>query len=420
MASPYQVPMLLTSGGYIGTLAAARCLGQRQIPLVLVDDEPSSPTAKSRYLSRHLLTNWLQGPTSKLVELGLELGRPVLYPTSDDTAWMMASEQEQLCQGFRLYQAPKQAIYRVLNKKHLYTAAATAGLAAPESWYPKSFAEVEALAPSLPYPILIKPKTQVGLKIPVKGMICTNSAELVQNWARCEEIFSYRDELLRDDPDLRWPMLQRFHTEAATDTYSVGGFIDKSGKLFVARAAQKVLQQPLRIGVGLAFASRPMDEQLLGSIKRLCLEVGYYGVFEIEFIHSEDARYLLMDFNPRFYGQMAFEIARGMPLPWFAYLRALGLDDELEKGVKAAQIWNHSLEYRFCFGLMLRLLLTTQSLAGRLSLSFRRRWLAWCKENQVIDAIMDDGDKGPYQAYKLGLLRRLLRHPRSSLRYYFG
>ena len=46
----------------------------------------------------------------------------------------------------------------------------------------------------------------------------------------------------------------------------------------------------------------------------------------------------MVDFNPRYYGQMAFEIARGLNLPKLAYLDATGNLQGFEKEMEATRL----------------------------------------------------------------------------------
>ena len=73
------------------------------------------------------------------------------------------------------------------------------------------------------------------------------------------------------------------------------------------RAARKIVQQPRSIGIGLCFEPALVDPLLAERTKRLCERIGYYGVFELEFILAE-GKAMLIDFNGRFYHQMAFDI----------------------------------------------------------------------------------------------------------------
>ena len=74
------------------------------------------------------------------------------------------------------------------------------------------------------------------------------------------------------------------------------------------RAARKILQQPPFIGTGLCFEPALVDPLLADQTKRLCERIGYYGVFELEFILAE-GKAMLIDFNGRFYNQIAETLA---------------------------------------------------------------------------------------------------------------
>ena len=124
-------------------------------------------------------------------------------------------------------------------------------------------------------------------------------------------------------PDLQWPLVQAFQVDAQSNTYSLAGFIDRSGAVRAVRASSKVFQLPVKVGVGVAFEGRPIRPELVAHVEALAQAAGYFGVFEVEFIHVKSIdEYLLMDFNPRFYAQMQFEVSRGMHLPQMALAAA--------------------------------------------------------------------------------------------------
>jgi hypothetical protein len=69
------------------------------------------------------------------------------------------------------------------------------------------------------------------------------------------------------------------------------------------------------------FECAPLE--LVERIATLCRRIRYRGVFVVEFIEDGD-RALLLEFNARFYAEMGFGTARGMPLPILDCLAALG------------------------------------------------------------------------------------------------
>ena len=113
------------------------------------------------------------------------------------------------------------------------------------------------------------------------------------------------------------------------------------------RAARKILQQPRAVGIGLCFEPCLVDPLLADRAKRLCERIGYYGVFELEFILVE-GKAILIDFNGRFYHQIAFDIARGMELPALAHAGATQNQAEVARLMAHGSSVKHDDVAGFC------------------------------------------------------------------------
>jgi predicted ATP-grasp superfamily ATP-dependent carboligase len=212
------------------------------------------------------------------------------------------------------------------------------------------------------------------------------------------------------------PQLQAYLPHAAESIYNVSGFVDESGDLFVVRASRKVLQRPRLLGIGICFEEAEVDAALEGKILSLCKQAGYHGVFEAEFI-EEGGRFLLIDFNPRYYGQMGFDIARGLPLPLMVYEAAIGRRERLQAYVDRARSDGATDGRVFCNRFELGLLLTSQRLAGAMNAADDRRWKSWlaAHHGKITDALIDPADRWPRFAQVVHQVLRWLRHPRSFL-----
>jgi len=191
----------------------------------------------------------------------------------------------------------------------------------------------------------------------------------------------------------RKPMLQQFIEQASTAVYSVTGFVDRSGESFVARAAVKVMQRTEPVGLGICFQAVPLEPALAAGVARLCRAVGHFGVFEVEVL-CEGERRMVIDFNPRFYGQMGFDLRRGLPLALFAYLGACGKDDELRERIAAASASPDGPGTIYCHRVVFEMMILVRQLLGRISPEEKRRWRSWFAEHRegAVDASADPHD----------------------------
>src|SRR5438128_768648 len=123
--------------GYHGTLAAVRCLGAAGIDVTVADAETFAPARWSRFTRRRLTSPSVQDPDAFmrwLLETGARGPKHVLYPTSDDVAWLYALHRDELAKHFHLYQPPVDVIYSLLNKERLRRACEVAGIEMPRTW----------------------------------------------------------------------------------------------------------------------------------------------------------------------------------------------------------------------------------------------------------------------------------------------
>lgn len=412
-------PVLLTMAGYAGTLAAVRAFGRAGIRVTIADSDVLGPARWSRYAARRLRCPSVLEPT-RFVEWLLAFGRRepghVLYPTSDDIAWVIAEHASELEHEFLMYQPSASVLVHILDKRALYATCAELGLATPETWYPRSVAEVQRLAREIPFPVLIKPRTEVLLHSHAKGSIVSTPSRLPAAYEAFVRSNRYLPELSQRHPELLLPMIQRYHEAAARRIESLSGFIDASGELFAARDATKILQRPRGAGVGVCFEHQPLPPRLAGDVRRLCRTLGYHGVFEVEFLPVED-RKLLIDFNPRFFGQMEFDIARGLPLPLLAYFGATDDGAALERAIARAKQPALYASKAHTDVTSLAILLFEETLSGRMPRVEVVEWIRWLRAHRFSsDAAFDPGDWLPGVADVLNESYRFFRHPRALWR----
>ena len=411
--------VLLFSAGFYGTLAAARCFGRNGIDVTVASPTKLGPACWSRFVNRRVACPPESQPEA-FIEWLLDFGRReplqhVLYPTSDELAWLVSVNREALSEYFHLFDPGVDAVYGLLNKRKLFEVGQEVGLRLPRTWFPESEADLDRVAREACFPVLLKPTTQILYSTHVKGHPVAQPGQLAEEY-RAFSRDGYAPMLVRFDPAVSRPMVQEFHKEAAEGIYSLSGFVDETGELFEVRGAMKVLQRPRRLGVGVCFESAPVRADLAQGLQRLCKRLGYHGVFEVEFIQTKDD-FLLIDFNPRFYGQMGFDIARGLPLPLLAYHAALGDRDSLMREVRSAREWSGRGEV-FCNRIALEMLLNLQRLSGALPGDEARQWRRWLEDHRgiAVDPLIDTDDLVPTAVELAQILYGSARHPRSFVR----
>src|SRR5262249_24663873 len=140
-----------------------------------------------------------------------------------------------------------------------------------------------------------------------------------------------------------------------------------------ARASRKILQRPAGVGVGVCFEGATVDAELVVKLVALARHVGFFGAFEAEFVG--DGVHKLIDFNPRYYGQMGFDIARGAPLPCMLHVGALG--EAASILAKATDAMGEGAPRVYEDFMTLRLMLASRRIAGTLPAERQAKWKLW-------------------------------------------
>jgi D-aspartate ligase len=339
----------------------------------------------------------------------------VLYPTSDDLVWLYAVHRDELARNFKLYQPGADRLYRLLNKRELLEACRVVGIDTPQTWAPDDEAGVARAAREARFPVLLKPQTQVFFDTYVKGVQVDAAADLPERYHAFQAQNAHHASMRRHDPRVSWPLVQQFHAAAMQGIYSLSGFVDEQFDCAV-RASLKVLQRPRRIGIGLCFASAPLDQALADKVVALCRHVGYHGVFEAEFIRSGE-RQMLIDFNSRFFNQMGFDVARGAELPLLAYWAAVGKADAVKSLLESARAWSSGGDRIYAHRFLFQVLLRSQGLSGRMSRDEIASWRSWYASNGApVDAVDDAVDWLPSLVDRGYHLFTYARHPRAFIR----
>lgn len=309
-------------------IAFIRSLGRAGVPVTAFSSRPHPAGRYSRYVDEFRrcppldradeFIDWL---SNELRESRIDL----VAPTSDwiafydtDARAVMSPDDEQIVHH-------ASAVRTCLLKSAFDGAMAEAGFSTPRSALPLSVAQALEAAEQIGYPIVLKPRTHVGIGR-ARGFVIRSPEQLTTTFAPYEIGEGQRRMLLHEE-DLAMPMMQQFFDPAAVDVVSVTGCLDLDGGVLALHHARKARQWPPGLGIGTMFesiGSQPFTERAVEAVRSVLGR----GIFELEVLvertGGDPSRCWAIDLNPRAFGQMALDVANGRDLPLLWYRSVTG------------------------------------------------------------------------------------------------
>lgn len=284
-------------GFHHGSLGITRSLGRLGIPVIGVDRNPRAPALASRYLrERHI---WdLQGAAAADTVAWLDaLGRrlagagdlPILIPTSDDTALLVAEHADALGRQFRFPRIAPDLIRSFSDKKELFFLAQRLGIPTAGAVFPQSTQDVQRFLDDAVFPVMLKgiDGTRLQARTGTKMVIVKTPGELLQRYRELE------------DPDAPNLMLQEYIPGGDDTIWMFNGYFNARSECLAAFTGKKLRQHPVHVGatsLGIQLAN-PTVERLTVDFMRA---VGYRGILDIGYrFDARDGLYKLLDPNPR-------------------------------------------------------------------------------------------------------------------------
>ncbi len=267
---------------------------------------------------------------------------------------------------------------------------------------PTSLDDAITAADELGYPVILKPRTHVGVGLE-RGGVVHDRAELEAVFREYPIVGADRSGLARD-PDLGWPLMQSFRAGPNTDVVSVAGCLGTDGTLWAVGGCRKLAQWPPGAGIGTLFETCDVDAYLDATVAVVGATLGE-GIFELEFLVDHDTGACFpIDLNPRAYGQVSLEVARGNDLPGLWYRLATGaVLDPLPARDPVPDVWQSGTTY------------LPGAVLGIVAGPDRRRRaseLRTLMRRPRVGSIYDRSDRAPAAVLAL----TLLRHPGSFVR----
>jgi D-aspartate ligase len=309
-----KLPVAIFDNYWSTTLAFARSLGRQGVPLHFYG---SGAGRWSRYCTRRFrcppvesldFQAWLRDK----VRSG-EIQR--IAPTTDLIAYHASVLRSEFPPEVQRTIAPLVEIENCLIKTRFTVISSSGDSATLPTLAPDSLDKAVAAAASLGYPVMMKPKSHLAVGVD-RGRLLADEAELVAHFRKyC--IPPEQQQIAGLYPELYWPLLQRYVPSARTRVYSVSGIKDADGGVLTACVSYKSEQWPPDVGVSTVQVAHT-DKRIQDFGLYVLNQTLSRGIFEVEVLVDGEALYAI-DLNPRAFGFLELELARGSDLPWLWY-----------------------------------------------------------------------------------------------------
>ena len=313
-----RVPVLVTDAPSNANLAVVRSLGRRGIPVGVCGFRGEfNLSFHSRYAEERLLVpSPASDPSGFMRRLTgvLATGRyPLLFPTTERTIQLVSAHRDELPPSVTVPLPEREALETVLDKERTVTLARSLGVPVPATWFPSGPEELPALAPELPYPVILKPR-QTNFLAP-DGRLQKSGYVMVERPDQLER--AYR----RIHAAVPRPLIQEIVSGTGAGVFSI---CDR-GTPLAWFAHRRLREEDPRGSRASAALSVPCDPRLIDWSTRLLKALRWHGVVMAEFRWDERLdRCWLIEINGRFWGSLALALMAGMDFPYYLYQLARG------------------------------------------------------------------------------------------------
>jgi predicted ATP-grasp superfamily ATP-dependent carboligase len=238
--------------------------------------------------------------------------RPVVFPTGDAHALLLAKHAAELNPHCRIWQLPHGELGRIVNKDRLYEAAREAGVPTVPGISAPTFEELLDWSKQHAGPYILKPSYEgvSSCNLRAKNLIVAGREQLL-SYVRAHGAQSL--------------VVQRVLRGGDGNIFDCYGLCDRNGRVVTLTSHRRIRQEPPDFGAtgcGEIPASLPPREEelLFAATERLFRKVRYHGIFGIEWLREQTTgNFYLIDFNARPFLTIGHLHDCGVNLPLLAH-----------------------------------------------------------------------------------------------------
>jgi D-aspartate ligase len=312
-------PGAVVVGGDYQGLGIARSLGQRGIPVCVVDDEVSI-SRYSRYCTHWVRVRDLRDEKAIVASMTALAERPelsgwILYPTREELVAAFSRHRECLSRKFRVPTPAWDCVEWAWDKRKTYQLARELGIPAPATYYLCTGDLPDGLENLTP-PFVIKPaiKEHFLYATRAKAWRADSHDEARRLIKKAATVVGSAEV-----------MVQELIPGGGRQQYSYCAFF-RNGEAVGRVVARRLRQHPLEFGRASTYVETfdcPLLEELS---ERFLRAINYYGLVELEYkLDARDNRFKLLDVNARTWGYHSIGAVAGVDFSYLMYADQIGL-----------------------------------------------------------------------------------------------
>ena len=311
--------VLVTNAQQRKSLATVRALGRHGILVTAAERTKLALSFFSRYVDKAVV---YPDPRTQpdafldwLFSLVSTVSYDVVFPMDDDVLEIVTQHLPELRRYVRIPVVDYQRYTLASDKLHTVRIAETAGVLCPKTIVVDCVEEVERLAPTLNFPVVLKPRISSGSR----GLAYVlTSQELSRAWEKTD----------REYPR---PLIQEYVPPGGR-ALGVSALLSQDSRPLAVFVHQRLREFPVSGGPSTLCESVHADD-LANEAIRLLQHLKWFGVAMVEFkTDPRDGLPRLMEINPRFWGSLQLAICCGIDFPWLLY--RLAMDNDIDPMVR--------------------------------------------------------------------------------------
>lgn len=297
--------MLVLDGDQPAALSIVRSLGRRALRVHVAAGSLSPLAGYSRYAQASAVyPDPLRDEYAFIDWLGTELGQhdySLAIPVTERTVVPILRHRGRL-PADRVALAPAGALEQVLDKERTFALAASLGIPVPRSVTVHSVDDALRVAPSLGFPIVVKPSRSVGSVGDMRVQLTVSYAHDTDQLSRqVTHALSHGGVILQE--------------YFRGDGIGVELIADH-GLVRYKFQHRRLHEVPLTGGGSSLRISEPVTPALGRAAESLMAALGWHGVAMVEFKHvAATGEFRLMEINGRFWGSLPLAVAAGADFP---------------------------------------------------------------------------------------------------------